>query len=145
MPGGLTKGFGRHRADFYQRHGRPKKLWLKPLHRHARLLLGAVDLPAAYAPGGNAHSPERALPLPAAHRESLATALRAVPDPRAQNHVFPCASLLTLVALGLLAGRKQLAEIQRFGQFLTQAQRAQLGWPYKPGTRFRKARSGRRT
>jgi len=45
------------------------------------------------------------------------------------------------VALALLAGRKHLAEIQRFGQFLTQAQRAELGWPYKPGTRFRKAPS----
>ena len=108
------------------------------------VLLGAVDLPAAYAGGVNAHSPERALPLPAAHRDSLATALRAVPDPRAPNHVFPCASLLTLVALGLLAGRKQLAEIQRFGQFLTQAQRAQLGWPYKAGTRFRNRRPRRR-
>lgn len=141
VPCGLTKGFGRHRADFYQHHGRPKKLWLKPLHRHARQLLGALDLPAAYAPGVNAHSPERALPLPSAQRDSLADALRAVPDPRAQNRVFPCASLLTLVALGLLAGRKHLAEIQRYGQFLTQAQRAQLGWPYKPGTRFRKAPS----
>ena len=83
MPCGLTKGFGRHRADFYQRHGRPKKLWLKPLHRHARILLGAVDVPAAYAPGVNAHSPERALPIQSAHRAALATALRAVPDPRA--------------------------------------------------------------
>ena len=26
MPCGLTKGFERHRADFYQKHGRPKKL-----------------------------------------------------------------------------------------------------------------------
>ena len=34
VPGGLTKGFGRHRADFYQRHGRPKKLWLK---QHLRI------------------------------------------------------------------------------------------------------------
>lgn len=141
VPCGLTKGFGRHRADFYQHHGRPKKLWLKPLHRHARQLLGAVDLPGAYAPGVNAHSPERALPLPSAQRDSLADALRTVPDPRAHNRIFPCASLLTLVALALLAGRKQLAEIQRYGQFLTQAQRAQLGWPYKAGTRFRKAPS----
>ena len=31
MPGGQTKGYSRHRADFYHFHGRPKKLWLKPL------------------------------------------------------------------------------------------------------------------
>ena len=141
LPCGLTQGFGRHRADFYQRHGRPKKLWLKPLHRHARVLLGALDLPAPYAAGVNAQSPVRALPLKTAQLDSLFSALRTVPDPRAQNRVFPCASLLTLVALALLAGRQSLASIQRFGTFLTQAQRAQLGWPYKPGTRFRKAPS----
>ena len=140
-PCGLTKGFGRHRADFYQRHGRPKKLWLKPLHRNTRILLGAMDLPEPYAAGVNPRTPERALPLKTAQRQSLFDALRAVPDPRAKNRVFACASLLTLVALALLAGRKHVAEIQRFGQFLTQAQRAELGWPYKPGTRFRKAPS----
>ena len=118
-----------------------KKLWLKPLHRHARVLLNALDLPAAYVTGVNAQSPDRALPLKAAQINSLSAALGAVPDPRAANRVFPCASLLTLVALALLAGRQSLAAIQRFGAFLTQAQRAQLGWPYKPGTRFRKAPS----
>ena len=141
LPCGLTQGFGRHRADFYQRHDRPKKLWLKPLHRNARVLLGAMDLPAAYAPGVNGQSSERTLPLPAAQIESLAEALRQVPDPRAANRVFCCASLLTLVALALLAGRQHLAQIHRFGQFLTQAQRARLGWPRKKGTAFRKAPS----
>jgi hypothetical protein len=138
---GMTQGFARHRADFYQRHDRPKKLWLKALHRNARVLLGAIDLPAAYAPGLNRQSTERALPLPAAQIESLEEALCQVPDPRAANCVFSCASLLTLVALALLAGRKHVAEIHRFGQFLTQAQRTRLGWPRKKGTAFRKAPS----
>jgi hypothetical protein len=141
LPCGMTQGFARHRADFYQRHDRPKKLWIKPLHRNARVLLGAIDLPAAYAPGLNRQSPERALPLPAAQIESLEEALRRVPDPRAANCVFGCASLLTLVALALLAGRKHVAEMHRFGQFLTQTQRAHLGWPRKKGTAFRKAPS----
>jgi hypothetical protein len=138
---GMTAGFGRHRPDFYVRHDRPKKLWLKPLHRNARVMLAAMDLPPAYAAGINLQSSERALPLKTRQIESLHHVLRQVPDPRAQNRVFPCASLLALVALGLLAGRKHVAEIHRFGQFLTQAQRAQLGFPFKRGTRFRKAPS----
>jgi len=141
VPCGLTLGEGRHRADFYQHHSRPKKFWLKPLHRNARVLLGAMDLPPAYELGRNGQSPERALPLPTAQVESLAQALRQVPDPRAPNRTFSCASLLTLVALALLAGRRHLAQIQRFGQFLTQSQRARLGWPRKAGTAFRKAPS----
>lgn len=52
-----------------------------------------------------------------------ATVLREVPDPRARNRVFTCSSLLVLVAMGLLAGRKSLASIQRYGQFPTQKQR----------------------
>ena len=141
IPCGLTRGFGRHRADFYQRHGRPKKLWLKSLHRNARVLLCAMDLPAAYATALNGQGAQRTLPLKRAQIDSLYEALRRVPDPRAANRLFSCASLLTLVALALLAGRQQVAQIHRFGQFLTQPQRAQLGWPSKAGTRFRKAPS----
>ncbi len=141
MACGMSAGFARHRPDFYLRHDRPKKLWLKALHRNARVLLGATDLPAAYTSGLNLQSPERALPLPTRQIESLHEVLRRVPDPRATNRSFPCASLLVLVALGLLAGRKYVAQIHRFGQFLTQAQRAQLGFPFKKNTRFRKAPS----
>ena len=30
-PAGMSKGYSRHRADFYVRNDRPKKLWLKKL------------------------------------------------------------------------------------------------------------------
>ncbi len=32
---GLTKGFERHRGDYFKKHGRPKKLWIKSLNRNA--------------------------------------------------------------------------------------------------------------
>ncbi len=60
---GLTKGFARHRADYYQEHGRPKKLWLKSLNRNCRRILQAIDLPKDYQKGANGQSPERSLPL----------------------------------------------------------------------------------
>lgn len=131
-PCGLTKGFARHRVDYYQHHGRPKKLWLKPLNRNCRRILQAMDLPKHYRKGANRQSPERSLPLKKASMDSLRDCLRdKVKDPRAANRKFPASSLLVLVAMALLAGRKNLAEIQRFGQFLTHTQRIWLGWPPK--------------
>ena len=56
----------------------------------------------------NRQSPERALPLRKGQIDSLRQALREVSDPRARNRVFACSSLLVLVAMGLLAGRKTL-------------------------------------
>ena len=139
-PCGLTKGFERsHRADFYREHKRPKKLWLKPLSRNTRVILAGMDIPAAYQPGCDPRTAERALPLKKTQIESLREVLREVPDPRADNRSWPISSLLSLLCLGLLAGRKNLSAIHRYGQFLTQRQRAWLGFPPKP-----KGRPGRR-
>ena len=126
-PCGMSKGFGReHRADFYREHKRPKKLWLKPLSRTTRVILCATDIPANYREGVNETSPERALPLKKDQIESLREALMQVPDPRRKNRLWKISTLLTLLCMGLLAGRKNLAEIHRFGQFLTQQQRKWL-------------------
>jgi len=142
QPCGITKGFTReHRADFFFRNDRPKKLWLRVLHRQAGPLLCNIEMPPQYAAGLNLNSPERALPLRKAQLESLRDVLREVPDPRARNRSFPCSSLLLLVAMGLLAGRKSLASIQRYGQFLTQKQRSSLGWPSNRAGTFRPAPS----
>lgn len=128
-PCGMSKGFGReHRADFYREHKRPKKLWLKTLSRNTRAILTATDVPVNYRAGVNTASPERTLPLRREAIGSLRDALREVPDPRRGNRSWPLSTLLTLVCMGLLAGRKNLAEIYRFGQFLTQQQRGWLGF-----------------
>jgi hypothetical protein len=129
-PCGLTKGFERsHRADFYREHKRPKKLWIKTLSRNTRVILCGMDLPAAYQPGCCLQTAERALPLKKVHVESLREVLRNVPDPRARNRSWPISTLLTLTCIGLLAGRRNLASIHRYGQFLTQQQRGWLNFP----------------
>ena len=138
---GKTKGFKRHRADYYQYHARPKKLWVYPLHPKARELLHCVSLPEIYAKAINAHSPERDLPLKAVQVRSLREVLAGVPDPRKSNRSFPIGSLLSLVAMALLAGCTNLAQIQRYGQFLTHAQRLWLGWPVNKKGTGRKAPS----
>jgi hypothetical protein len=142
QPCGITKGFSReHRADYFFRNNRPKKLWLRPLNRNAGTMLCSIEMPPEYAAGLNLNSPERALPLRAAQMESLRDVLRQVPDPRARNRKFPCSSLLLLVAMGLLAGRNTIAAIHRYGQFLTPKQRSAIGWPSNRAGTFRPAPS----
>ena len=142
QPCGLTQGFGRHRMDYYQEHGRPKKLWLKPLNRNARRILTGMDMPPAYRKALNTQSPERDLPLKKGQLESLQDYLAEhFEDPRRNNRTFRASSLLSIVAMALFAGRDNLAAIQRYGQFLTQSQREWLHFPRKKDAKARKAPS----
>jgi hypothetical protein len=142
-PCGQTKGFERHRIDYYRKHDRPKKLWLKTLNGNARRILTALDLPPAYRKALNTDTPERDLPLQKGQLDCLGEFLRKnFADPRRANRSFPCWSLLAFIAMALFAGRDSLAAIHRYGQFLTQSQRRRLGWPLqKGGAAFRKAPS----
>lgn len=139
---GQTKGFERHRIDYYRKHGRPKKLWLKTLDRNAKRILTAMDLPPTYRKALNADTPERDLPLKKDQLRSLGAFLRKnLTDPRAANHAFSCWSLLVFIAMALFAGRDSLAAVQRYGQFLTQPQRRWLCFPRNKGSLLRKAPS----
>jgi len=104
-PVGFSAGFGRHRADFYQAHDRPKRLWLKELVPDARRRARALEL--------FCHAP----------------------DPRARNTRFRIGPVLSLVALALLGGARQISEIARFATRLKPPQRAALRLPRKKGTR----------
>ncbi len=115
-----TKGYKRHRMDYYQSHGRPKKLWLKPLNRNTQRILTAMDVPENYRKALNTQSSERDLPLKKSQVQSLREWMsNHVEDPRRANRSFSASSLLSLVAMALLAGRRNLAEIYRYGQFFT--------------------------
>jgi hypothetical protein len=136
-PVGESQGYSRHRADFYVRNDRPKKLWLKKLQPDAVEVLCGGELPAAQQPGAqsNAHG---VMPLNQNQSRSLMEALQEVPDPRAGNTQFRIGSLLGIVAMALLSGSRDVSSIHRFGQRLTQKQRALLGLPRKRGKRFYK-------
>jgi len=139
---GQTKGFERHRIDYYRKHDRPKKLWLKTLNRNTRRILTAMDLPPAYRKALNTDTPERDLPLKKDQIQSLGEFLRKnFADPRRTNRTFPCWSLLVFIAMALFAGRDNLAAVQRYGQFLTQAQRGWLRFPRQKDSTFRKVPS----
>ncbi len=40
-----TKGFERAGADYYEPHGRPKRLFIRPQHPEARKLMASAELP----------------------------------------------------------------------------------------------------
>lgn len=137
QPVGFSAGFQRHhRCDYFLHHGRPKRIWLRPLHPRAFQWLGAAHLPpdcqAALTEGAGVRCA-----LPASHQRSLMELFRQMPDPRRkQGRRFPLPVVLTLIALALLGGAQSVRDIQRAAQRLSPAQRRGLGLRPKKGTRF---------
>ena len=124
---GDTKGFSQDHTDYYLPNERPKKLWLKPLDAHAYILMCAPHLPedcqAALTSGGGARSP-----LKTEHLKTLRHAFEQVPDPRSpQSRRHPLTAMLTLVALGLLMGGRDMLNIWRKVVKLDQNQREAIG------------------
>jgi len=141
-PLGLTKGFQRHRADYFRKHGRPKKLWIKSLNRNSLRILTNMDVPKAYLAGLNQDSPERDLALTKQQMMGLREHFQNhFKDPRRDNRTYPASSLLVFITMALFAGRDTLTSIQRYGNLLTPKQRRCLDFPLKKGTNVRKAPS----
>ena len=133
-PVGFSAGYSRHRADFYVANERPKKLWLRELSPKARAQLRATQVPQECRAGLIA-PPSGVLPVTQPQMKSLLDVFRRAPDPRDSNTQYRTGPVLTLIAMALLAGRRDIAEIARFATTLSQPQRRQLGLPRKTGTR----------
>lgn len=133
---GSSKGYSRSRLDFYVPNQRPKSLWCIELHPKARSILRSMDLPQAYTPA-LITAPKGVLPLSTSQFDSLRKALARIPDPRRKgaNHTFSIGLILSIIAMALLCGRREIAEIARFAKDLTQKQRKRLNLPLKRGTK----------
>jgi hypothetical protein len=131
---GQSAGHSRHRVDFYVPNGRPKKLWLRALCPQGREHLKAQQVPEDCRAGLIA-APTGTLPLKVEQLDSLMDVLRKAPDPRASNTIYRTYAVLTVIAMALLAGRREIAEIARFATSLSQPQRRRLGFPRKKGTK----------
>lgn len=131
---GYSAGYSRHRAEFYIPNERPKRLWLRPLVSDARQILRSVQVPQDCRTGLVA-APSGTLPVNALQMGSLLEVFRKGPDPRDANTRYRIGPVLTLIAMALLAGRREIAEIARFATTLNQPQRRRLGLPLKKGTR----------
>lgn len=131
---GMSQGSRRDHVDFYVDEKHPKRLWLKELCPKARVLITSTQLPQELS-AATVAAANGILPLPPASQRSLFETFQQVPDPRRSNSRFPIGSVLTLIAMALLSGAKQISEIARFAQRLRPNQRAQLRLPLKRGTR----------
>lgn len=134
QPVGFSAGHRRHRADYFQPNERPKRLWLKELSANARATICAAPLPPECAAAVVA-APHGLLPLTSAQQRSLMEIFCGAPDPRGRNRRFRIGPLLSIMAMALLAGARQISEIARFATRLTPRQRAALRLPRKKGTR----------
>lgn len=131
---GWSAGYSRHRADFYIPNERPKRLWLRPLVPDALQRLRSAQLPEDCR-AGLVSAPSGTLPVNAGQLRSLLDVFRKAPDPRDSNTRYRIGPVLTLIAMALVAGRREIAEIARFATSLKQPQRRRLGLPRKKGTR----------
>jgi Domain of unknown function (DUF4338)/DDE_Tnp_1-associated len=136
IPLGFTKGFGRHQADFYVPHDRPKKLWIYPLHAQAKELLCAAELPAEFHPAEVAARGVRS-PLKLGEMRSLMDVFSQMTDPRRINsRRYSLPLMLMLVCMGLLCGATNLNSIVGDVKLLKQVQRRALGMRKRKGKEF---------
>ena len=130
---GPTAGFGRCAEDFYQRHDRPKQLWVRALDREALAALKAQSLPPQLAPY---QTPAQLRAPSGKPLLSLLERLPAVPEPRdtrGRRHPWP--AVLGIVCLAKLAGvAGAQRDIAQFAQRLDQRQRRHLGCWRNPKT-----------
>lgn len=130
---GKSAGYGRHRSEYYIKHDRPKRLWLKKLQTDAREILCAAEVPAVQQKGSHSNA-QGQLPLKAQQLRSLREVFEKVVDPRKKNSHFPLSSVLSIIAMALLSGARDVSQIYRYGFRLKSEQRKCLGLPQKRGT-----------
>jgi alkylated DNA nucleotide flippase Atl1 len=131
---GYSAGFKRVSEDFYQRHNRPKELWVKALESRAWDWLRAPQLPAPLARYEKAVPPD--CEVAPDQMGSLWERFEQVPEwrePNGKRHKLP--TVLTMTALACLAGVGQgYRAVSRFAERLTKLQRLALHCWVHPDT-----------
>jgi hypothetical protein len=123
---GKTEGAGRHQRDYYVRHDKPKRLFVRELCRNARRSLQAEHLKPALA------VVEARVGLRSRHSskeiQSIVDYLKQAPEYRARVESYPLWSLLAIYLLAVLCGAPRGSkDLAQFARKLSQAQRRALG------------------
>lgn len=126
---GFTKGFKRHRRDFYQDLESPKQLWIRPLQKNAQQLLGQPgSLPEEHRKGIAEATCGARSALNCKTLRSLKDAFKQVDDPRnPKNRRHPLSALLGMLTYGLLCGAPDVKAMWAKCGPLNQHQRAAIG------------------
>lgn len=126
---GDTAGWKRSAEDFYQKHERPKQIWVRELVKKACVKLRAPQLPAPWA-----RVEENAAPRCTAKADqmgSLVEELRAqVPEFRSKKALaYPMAGVLGLIAMAMFSGvRRGPQDLADYAATLSQGQLRALGF-----------------
>lgn len=123
---GLTDGWGRRARDYYVKHNKPKRLFVKELCKNARRSLQAAHLRPALVMVEDKVAP-RCLQRVGQIRP-LTGHFKQVPEHRARVESYPLWSLLAIVACAVLSGAPRGPKaLAAFAKKLSQAQRRALG------------------
>lgn len=123
---GQTDGWGRHRRDYYVKHGKPKRLFVRELCRNARRSLQAAHLKPALAVVESKVAVRCTQPVKEIH--SMVERFKQLPEYRARIESYPLWSLATIVMLAVLCGAPRgQKDLQKFARGLSDAQRRALG------------------
>jgi hypothetical protein len=132
---GLTAGWKRSAEDFYQKHDRPKQIWVRELFPDACRKLCAHALPSAWKKVEENAAPHCTAKAP--QMRSLVEHLRAeVPEFRRKAALaYPLAGVLTLIALAMFSGvRHGPQDLADYAATLSQGQLRALGFRTDPHT-----------
>ena len=133
---GHTAGWKRSAEDFYQKHDRPKQIWVRELVKQACVKLHTSPLPPAWAQV-EANAPPRCT-AKAPQLRSLLQALHAqVPEFRSKKALaYPLAGMLALIALAMFSGvRRGPQDLAEYAATLAQGQLRALGFRRDQHTR----------
>ena len=123
---GKTDGSGRHQRDYYVRHNKPKRLFVRELCPNARRSLQAEHLKPALAmveakAGPKSHHTVKEI-------KSIVDHFKQAPEYRARVESYPLWSLLAICLLAVLCGAPRGSkDLAKFARKLSQAQRRALG------------------
>ena len=126
---GHTAGWKRSAEDFYQKHDRPKQIWVRELVPDACPKLRAQELPPDWQ--SVEHNARPHCTAKAKEVRSLVEHLRAeVPEFRAKEALaYPLAGFLALIALAMLSGvRRGPQDLAEFAATLSQGLLRALGF-----------------
>jgi hypothetical protein len=99
---GQTKGWGRARQDFYQKHERPKQLWVRELRKGACQLLRRAVLPPAY---GRTESARQACCTQSVEELSaMEQHFGQIPDFRGREGFYSLSGLVAIIACATVCG-----------------------------------------
>ena len=123
---GKTDGSGRHQRDYYVRHDKPKRLFVRQLCRNARRSLQAEHLKPRLAvveakTGPKSHHCVKEI-------KSIVDYLKQAPEYRKRVESYPLWTLLAIYFLAVLCGAPRGSkDLAKFARKLSQAQRRALG------------------